>query len=132
MDQICETKPISRRHRGFAKRTQSLLFSVSLILPAPLLAEPQPGAAERLAALYGRTLGAAASCRAVAAARVETVAQQAADHLKAVAQTEADAGAAAARLAASIARGRRAIASGIETCAQAESEFVDLERDLAR
>jgi hypothetical protein len=93
---------------------------------------PPAGKAAVLAALYGQTLGAADQCNGIAPERLEAVAQKAADHVKALAAGEAAANAAAPSLSDGIARGRRAVASGAESCAQAESEFADLEHELSQ
>jgi hypothetical protein len=95
---------------------------------ALLIAQAPPaGKAEALADLYGQTLGAASQCQGVAPEQLATVARKAADHIKVVAAGDA---AAATSLDGGIARGRRAVASGAESCAQAESEFADLAHEL--
>ena len=91
---------------------------------------PAAGKAELLAGLYGETLGAAAECPAMTHERLDAVTQQAAAHIKAAASDRAVSDAAGAQLADGIARGRREIESGIETCAQALSEFDNLEHEL--
>jgi hypothetical protein len=100
---------------------------------AAILVAQSPAAdrAEGLAGLYGETLGAAAACPALAPARLEALAQKASARIKAVARDKAEAEVAGTALADGIAHGRREIESGRETCAQAESEFADLEHELA-
>lgn len=103
-----------------------------LSLAAIVLAQaPQPSPPEALAALYGRTLGAAAECRSVSRSRLETAAERASAHVKARAQGAPAQAAAGAELAKGIDRGNRDVLSGAITCAQAEAEFGNLERDLA-
>jgi hypothetical protein len=92
---------------------------------------PQPGAPEALAALYGRTLGAAAECPSVSRARLEAAAELAAAHIKARAPGAPAQAAAGTELAKGIDRGTGDVRSGALTCAQAESELGNLERDLA-
>jgi hypothetical protein len=96
-----------------------------------LIAQSPPGTkAETLAGLYGETLGAAAGCPARAPGRLQALAQKASARIKATARDPADAEAAGAQLEDGIARGRREIESGRETCAQAESELDNLEHEL--
>ena len=87
---------------------------------------------EALAGLYGETLGAAASCPDLPRARLDMVTTLATAHLKAELEQPAAEPAVSRQLDAGIARGRHAVASGGETCAQALSEFDNLERDLKR
>ena len=103
------------------------------IFAALLIAQSPPATkAELLADLYGPTLGAAASCPAMAHARLDALAQKASGRVKATARDAAEIEAAGTRLAEGIARGRREVESGSETCAQAESEFDNLEHELGR
>ena len=104
-----------------------------VLLAALVLVQAQaPGKAETLATLYGRTLGAAADCPGISRERLEAAATQVSAHLKAMAQgDEAAQAAAGTELARSIDRGNRDVRSGVLTCAQAESEFGNLEHDLA-
>lgn len=103
------------------------------ILAALLIAQSPPATkAALLADLYGETLGAAASCPAVARERLDALAQKASARVKATAHDAAEIEAAGTRLADSVARGRRAVESGSETCAQATSEFDDLEHELGQ
>jgi hypothetical protein len=95
-------------------------------------AAPPPSKVETLAELYGETLGAAASCPNLPRARLDAVTKLAAAHLKAELDQPAAERAVSARLDAGIERGRQAVASGGETCAQAMSEFDNLESDLKR
>jgi hypothetical protein len=102
-------------------------------MAAMLLAQAQPapaGKALSLAELYGRTLGAAAQCPAVSAARLGALAEKAALRVKSLAHGPAEAEAAGGRLSDFVARGRRDVANGAETCAQAQSEFANLEHEL--
>jgi len=100
-----------------------------LVLAGVVLAQAGPPGA--LAALYGRTLGAAAECKGITRERLEQAAHKASAHLKALAPSEAAQSAAATDLANGIERGTRDVSSGAVTCAQAESEFGNLEHDLA-
>jgi hypothetical protein len=110
-----------------------MLRAGPMVLAALLVAQaPPPTKAELLADVYGETLGAAASCPALAHERLDAVSQRAAAHLKAAARDRAVSDAAGARLADGVARGRRAVESGSETCVQALSEFANLEHDLAQ
>jgi hypothetical protein len=103
-----------------------------LALSAVMLAQaPQAGRPEALAALYGRTLGAAAECEGITRTRLQAVAEKASAHLKTLAPSEVGQSAAAADLAKGVERGDRDVRSGAVTCAQAESEFANLEHDLA-
>ena len=105
---------------------------IGAMLAAIVLVQAQaPGKAEALASLYGRTLGAAAGCTGITRERLETAAARASAHLKAMTQGEAAQSAAGAELARSIDRGNRDVRTGAITCAQAESEFGNLEHDLA-
>ncbi|HZT52710.1 MAG TPA: hypothetical protein VFA22_12280 [Stellaceae bacterium] len=105
---------------------------IGVALAAFVLAQaPQPGAAEALAGLYGRALGAASECQGIARERLEAAAQAAAAHVKALAKNGAAQQAAGAELARGVDRGSRDVKSGALTCDQAESEFGNLERDLA-
>jgi hypothetical protein len=98
-----------------------------VLFALPLHAEPPQG----LAVLYGETLGAAQGCPGVAPDRLTATVDRAAKHLKEVAGTDSEADAAAKDFAVGMSRGRRDIVDGVLTCAQAESEFSNLERDLA-
>jgi hypothetical protein len=101
-------------------------------LAAVVLAQAaQPSPPEALAALYGRTLGAAAECKTVTRGRLEAAAEMASARLKALARDAAAQSAAGAALAKGIDRGTRDVLSGAITCTQAETEFGNLERDLA-
>ena len=101
------------------------------IIAAVLIAQsPTETKAEALAGLYGETLGAASECPALSQERLAAVAQKASARVKSTARNPAEADAAGTRLADGIARGRREIVSGRETCAQAESEFHNLEHEL--
>jgi hypothetical protein len=103
-----------------------------MVLAAALIAQSPPATkAELLADLYGEALGAAASCPAVAHERLDALAQMASARVKATARDAAEIEAAGQRMAESVARGRRAVGSGSETCAQALSEFDNLEHELA-
>lgn len=98
-----------------------------------VLAQGSPATkAQSLAELYGETLGAAAQCPAVTPARLDALTAKASQRIKSLATDGADATAAGGLLVDSVARGRAEVTSGAETCAQAESEFVQLERELAR
>ena len=103
-----------------------------MILAALLLAATQATKAETLAGLYGETLGAASSCADLPHDRLDVVTKLAAAHLKSEADKPKAEAVLSNRLADGIERGRRAIGTGGETCAQALSEFDDLERDLKR
>jgi hypothetical protein len=98
-----------------------------------MLAQAAPATkAQGLALLYGETLGAAALCPAVTPARIDVLTTKASARIKGLATDAADANAAGGQLVDSIARGRAEVDSGEETCAQAESEFSQLERELTR
>jgi len=107
------------------------MIATALLAAVVLAQAPAPGKAEALAALYGRTLGAAAECTGITRERLEAAAAQASAHVKAVAPGEAAQAAAGAELARGIDRGNRDVRTGVITCAQAESEFGNLEHDLA-
>lgn len=102
---------------------------------AIVLAQAQPARletkSEMLAAIYGRTLGAAAQCNTATRARIDHAAALASAHVKHLAANPADERAAGKALDAGVARGSRDVASGATTCAQAASEFGDLEHELA-
>jgi 2-methylisocitrate lyase-like PEP mutase family enzyme len=96
-----------------------------------MLAQAAPATkAQSLALLYGETLGAAALCPAVTPARIDALTTKASAHVKILATGAADATAAGGQLVDAIARGRAQVETGAETCAQAESEFDQLEREL--
>lgn len=98
---------------------------------ASLLAQVAPETkAEGLAELYGRTLGSAAQC-SVGRDRLDGAAQLASARLKSLAQDDAERTTAGMRLAAAIDQGGRDVANGLVTCAQAESDFTNLEHELA-
>jgi hypothetical protein len=105
-----------------------------MALAATLVAQSPATAtkAETLAGLYGETLGAASSCPGLLRERLDAVTRLASAHLKVEADKPRTEDALSGRLADGIERGRRAVASGGETCAQALSEFDNLERDLKR
>jgi hypothetical protein len=105
--------------------------SVLLAAALALTQAQAPTRAESLAELYGRTLGAAAECKDIARPRIDAAARAAAAHVKKVAKSEAERSAAGRILAANADRGGRDVRSGFVTCAQAESELGNLERDLA-
>ncbi|HXQ51934.1 MAG TPA: hypothetical protein VN802_12620 [Stellaceae bacterium] len=103
----------------------------ALSLAVLLVAQSPPaGKAQSLADLYGQTLGAAAECKTIAAARLVAVAEKAAERIKALTGGDEAAAAAATSLGDGIERGHRAVASGAESCAQAASEFANLEHEL--
>jgi hypothetical protein len=108
-------------------RTALLVILLAALLPAAAADEPKPAV---IAGLYGETLGAASACPAIAPARVAAAADLVAGHLRAVFGAAA-ADEAAKPLEEGIARGKRAIAQGLLTCAQAESELGNLEHDLS-
>lgn len=101
------------------------IFAALLVAQSPAAAK-----AEALAGLYGETLGAASECPALARERLEAAAQKASARIKTTVGDPAEADAAGAQLADGVARGRREVESGRETCAQAESELGDLEHEL--
>jgi len=106
---------------------------VSLVAAAAflLVQAHAPGRAESLATLYGRTLGEASECKAIARARIDRAATLASAHIKSLAATPAERMAAGNSLAKGVDRGSRDVTSGAITCRQAESELDALEHELA-
>jgi hypothetical protein len=104
-------------------------MAVAMVASA-LLVQAPAGMAESLAGIYGRTLGAAAQCTEIDRKRLDAVAELASAHVKALAQGPAEAASAGKTLADAMARGSGEVQSGLVTCAQAESELDNLERDL--
>lgn len=91
---------------------------------------PLPSITIEVAALYGRTLGAALECPEISADRVKALTERALAHLRDLAPDRGQRDVVGQRLSDAIEEGAQSVRNGEMTCAQAEADVSNLDYEL--